>query len=123
MTFPQCLPFAYADLESDDGAPRTKTAIMTPESKESTSGGVRGEVYQDRFVGDQDLTLWSTRAGRALAAVVHRLSSILGPHSAVDIRWRRSPWDHRPKSRPACGAVGQAFKQTPWPASVAGTGR
>jgi membrane-associated phospholipid phosphatase len=44
---------------------------------------VRGEVHQDRFVGDQDLTRWSTRAGRALAAVVHRLSSILGPHSAL----------------------------------------
>jgi len=53
MTFPQCLPFAYADLESDDGAPRTKTAIMTPESKESTSGG---EDPLIRFVMDVTAT-------------------------------------------------------------------
>ncbi|MCU1548507.1 MAG: superfamily domain protein, partial [Arthrobacter sp.] len=44
---------------------------------------MRGEVHRDRFVGGQDLTRWSTRAGRALAGAVHRLSSILGPHSAL----------------------------------------
>lgn len=56
---------------------------MTLEDKDRTTDGVRGEVHQDRFVGGQDLTRWSTRAGRALAAAVRRFSSILGPHSAL----------------------------------------
>jgi membrane-associated phospholipid phosphatase len=65
------------------GGPRTKDAIVTLEDKDRTTDGVRGEVHQDRFVGGQDLTRWSTRAGRALAAAVRRFSSILGPHSAL----------------------------------------
>jgi membrane-associated phospholipid phosphatase len=65
------------------GGPRTKDAIVTLEDKDPTTDGVRGEVHQDRFVGGQDLTRWSTRAGRALAAAVRRFSSILGPHSAL----------------------------------------
>jgi membrane-associated phospholipid phosphatase len=65
------------------GGPRTKDAIVTLEDKDPTTDGVRGEVHQDRFVGGQDLTRWSTRAGRALAAAARRFSRILGPHSAL----------------------------------------
>jgi membrane-associated phospholipid phosphatase len=65
------------------GGPRTKDAIVTLEDKDRTTDGVRGEVHQDRFVGGQDLTRWSTRAGRALAAAARRFSRILGPHSAL----------------------------------------
>jgi membrane-associated phospholipid phosphatase len=56
---------------------------VTSEGKERSTDGSQGEVHQDRFVGSQDLTRWSTRAGRALAAAVRRVSSILGPHSAL----------------------------------------
>jgi membrane-associated phospholipid phosphatase len=61
----------------------TKDAIVPFEGKEPTTDGVRGEVQQDRFVGGQDLTRWGTRAGRALADAVRRLSGVLGPHSAL----------------------------------------
>jgi membrane-associated phospholipid phosphatase len=56
---------------------------VTSEGKERSTDGAQGEVHQDRFVGSQDLTRWSTRAGRSLAAAVRRVSSILGPHSAL----------------------------------------
>lgn len=56
---------------------------MTPETKGTPQQGVRGELHQDRFVGTQDLTRWDTRAGQKLAAVVHRISEVLGPHAAL----------------------------------------
>jgi hypothetical protein len=56
---------------------------VTSEGKERSTDGSQGEVHQDRFVGSQDLTRWSTRTGRALVAAVRRVSSILGPHSAL----------------------------------------
>jgi membrane-associated phospholipid phosphatase len=56
---------------------------MTVKGNEILNGGVEGEVRQDRFVGDQDLTRWSTRFGRILAGAVQRISRLLGPHAAL----------------------------------------
>jgi undecaprenyl-diphosphatase len=47
--------------------------------------GPRGEVENDRFVGDADLTRWSTPWGRGLARLAHRASDLLGPHAALII--------------------------------------
>lgn len=56
---------------------------MTVKGNEILNSGVEGEVRQDRFVGDQDLTRWSTRFGRILAGAVQRISRLLGPHAAL----------------------------------------
>ncbi|CAH0247646.1 hypothetical protein SRABI83_03041 [Arthrobacter sp. Bi83] len=56
---------------------------MTVKGNEILNGGVEGEVRQDRFVGDQDLTRWNTRFGRILAGAVQRISRLLGPHAAL----------------------------------------
>jgi membrane-associated phospholipid phosphatase len=58
---------------------------MMVKGNETLNGGVQGEVRQDRFVGDQDLTRWSTRFGRILAGAVQRISRLLGPHAALII--------------------------------------
>jgi membrane-associated phospholipid phosphatase len=58
---------------------------MTVKGNETLNGGAQGEVRQDRFVGDQDLTRWSTRFGRILAGAVQRISRLLGPHAALII--------------------------------------
>jgi len=49
---------------------------------ESDTTGVAGEVTHDRFVGNTDLTHWSTRFGKWLARLVQRISTWLGPHGA-----------------------------------------
>jgi undecaprenyl-diphosphatase len=49
---------------------------------ESDKTGVTGEVTNDRFVGNKDLTHWSTRFGQWLAHLVQRISTMLGPHGA-----------------------------------------
>jgi membrane-associated phospholipid phosphatase len=45
--------------------------------------GVEGELRQDRFLGDRDLTRWVTPVGRVLARVVQRIMRVLGPHAAL----------------------------------------
>ena len=56
---------------------------MTDQQERAANDGVRGELQQDRFVGDQDLTRWNNRAGRFLASAMHSVSSLLGPHGAL----------------------------------------
>jgi membrane-associated phospholipid phosphatase len=56
---------------------------MVTEDRDTPETGVQGELQQDRFVGGQDLTRWTTRPGRALARAVHQISSVLGPHAAL----------------------------------------
>lgn len=53
------------------------------EHEDPSAGGVQGELRHDRFVGNQDLTRWDTRVGRYLAAVVRRVSAVVGPHGAL----------------------------------------
>ncbi|MDQ0744652.1 membrane-associated phospholipid phosphatase [Clavibacter sp. B3I6] len=50
-----------------------------------TEQGVEGELRQDRFLGDRDLTRWVTPVGRILARVVQRIMRVLGPHAALVI--------------------------------------
>jgi membrane-associated phospholipid phosphatase len=47
--------------------------------------GPRGEIEKDRFVGEADLTRWSTPWGKALVRLAHRVSDALGPHAALII--------------------------------------
>jgi undecaprenyl-diphosphatase len=47
------------------------------------AAGVQGELHQDRFVGDQDLTHWTSPAGRALARAARNISTVLGPHATL----------------------------------------
>lgn len=56
---------------------------MTQADKGPASGGIRGEVHHDRFVGGRDLTRWRGRTGHLLAAAVQRVGAVLGPHSAL----------------------------------------
>jgi membrane-associated phospholipid phosphatase len=56
---------------------------MTDQQSLPANDGVRGELQQDRFVGDQDLTRWNNRTGHFLASAMHRASSLLGPHGAL----------------------------------------
>ena len=55
---------------------------LTPDPHET---GVRGEVTDDRFVGDRDLTHWYTPLGRQLARFAHWISARLGPNAALII--------------------------------------
>jgi membrane-associated phospholipid phosphatase len=48
-------------------------------------GGVAGELRHDRRIGDQDLTTWSTPAGRAVARSAGQASRRLGPHGALAV--------------------------------------
>ena len=45
--------------------------------------GVNGEVADDRFVGDRDLTRWKSRFGQWAASWFHRAAKRLGPHAAL----------------------------------------
>jgi membrane-associated phospholipid phosphatase len=45
--------------------------------------GVQGELHQDRFVAERDLTRWDNRAGRSLVSAVQWMSQKLGPHGAL----------------------------------------
>jgi membrane-associated phospholipid phosphatase len=49
----------------------------------ATETGVSGEVHQDRFVGDQDLTRWDTKPGRLLASLAQRISALIGSHGVL----------------------------------------
>lgn len=40
---------------------------MVTEHQDPPAAGVHGELRQDRFVGGQDLTRWTSPGGRALA--------------------------------------------------------
>lgn len=51
-------------------------------SDEASAGG-KGELTDDRFVGNTDLARWRTPAGRWLAALAQRLSARLGPYGAL----------------------------------------
>lgn len=55
---------------------------LNPDPKET---GVRGELTDDRFVGDRDLTHWYTPVGRQLARFAHGISVRLGPNAALII--------------------------------------
>ncbi|MFP3467590.1 phosphatase PAP2 family protein [Leifsonia sp. SIMBA_070] len=55
---------------------------LNPDPKET---GVRGELTDDRFVGDRDLTHWYTPVGRELARFAHWISVRLGPNAALII--------------------------------------
>ncbi|MGO4592668.1 phosphatase PAP2 family protein [Leifsonia sp. 2TAF2] len=57
-------------------------SALTPDPHET---GVRGEVNDDRFVGDRDLTHWYTPLGRQLARFAHWISARLGPNAALII--------------------------------------
>lgn len=46
-------------------------------------GGAAGELEQDRFLGERDLTRWSSALGRWAVGLVHRSSRVLGPHLAL----------------------------------------
>ena len=48
-----------------------------------TEQGPEGEIRQDRFLGDRDLTRWVTPLGRLLASVVQRVTRALGPYAAL----------------------------------------
>jgi undecaprenyl-diphosphatase len=56
------------------------TESRTPQDLE---GGVPGELRLDRRVGNQDLTDWSTPAGRAAARSATRASRRLGSHGTL----------------------------------------
>ncbi|MCU1539616.1 MAG: superfamily domain protein [Arthrobacter sp.] len=56
---------------------------MVTERQDPPATGVQGELHQDRFVGGQDLTRWTSPGGRALARAVRKVSSVLGPHAAL----------------------------------------
>jgi undecaprenyl-diphosphatase len=44
---------------------------------------VKGELNQDRFLGDRDLTRWQNRVGRSVVAAVQLISGKLGAHAAL----------------------------------------
>lgn len=48
-----------------------------------TPKGPGGELRDDRFVGQRDLTHWYTPIGRSLQAAAHWLSGRLGPNTAL----------------------------------------
>jgi undecaprenyl-diphosphatase len=56
---------------------------MVTEHRDAPETGVQGELQQDRFVGGQDLTRWTSPVGRALARAVRAISSVLGPHATL----------------------------------------
>jgi len=56
---------------------------MVIEPRDPRATGVQGELHQDRFVGGQDLTRWTSPGGRALARAARKVSSILGPHATL----------------------------------------
>ncbi|WP_026374342.1 phosphatase PAP2 family protein [Agrococcus lahaulensis] len=56
---------------------------MQRDRDEPKATGSDAEVAGERHVGAKDLTSWSTRAGRVGAALVHRVSDLLGPHAAL----------------------------------------
>lgn len=45
--------------------------------------GVGGELRQDRYVGDTDLTHWFTPFGRILSAGAQRISANFGPYATL----------------------------------------
>ncbi|ERG64026.1 hypothetical protein L332_06075 [Agrococcus pavilionensis RW1] len=45
--------------------------------------GADAELEVERHLGGKGPTSWSTRGGRTLAALTHRLSALLGPHAAL----------------------------------------
>jgi hypothetical protein len=60
-----------------------------------TEQGVEGELRQDRFLGDRDLTRWVTPVGRILARVVQRIMRVRArtpPSSSRCWSASRSPW-------------------------------
>jgi len=56
---------------------------MVTERQDPPATGVQGELHQDRFVGQQDLTRWTSPGGQVLARAVKRISQILGPHATL----------------------------------------
>ena len=58
------------------------TGDRRPTGSSSARSGAGGPD-NERFVGEQDLTTWRTRLGKALARWAHWLSRRLGPHAAL----------------------------------------
>jgi undecaprenyl-diphosphatase len=56
---------------------------MLTQDHETPATGVRGELHQDRFLGDQDLTRWTGPVGKFLASAVRRVSTLFGHHAAL----------------------------------------
>ena len=54
-----------------------------PGDRQDADQGVAGELRHDSRVGNQDLTEWSTPAGRAAARSATRASTRLGPHGTL----------------------------------------
>src|SRR5690242_277550 len=52
-------------------------------ASDDESAGGKGELVDDRFVGDTDLARWKTPAGRWLASRAQHLSARLGPYGAL----------------------------------------
>ncbi|MCU1522986.1 MAG: Undecaprenyl-diphosphatase [Arthrobacter sp.] len=56
---------------------------MADKEVDPNDQGVQGELHQDRFVAERDLTRWDNRAGRSLVSAVQWMSQKLGPHGAL----------------------------------------
>jgi membrane-associated phospholipid phosphatase len=56
---------------------------MVTEDPATPGTGVQGELQEDRFVGGQDLTRWTSSGGQALVRTVRKVSGVLGPHAAL----------------------------------------
>ncbi|MDQ0848075.1 membrane-associated phospholipid phosphatase [Arthrobacter sp. B3I9] len=56
---------------------------MVTEHQDPPATGVQGELHQDRFVGEQDLTRWTSPGGQALARAARKISNVLGPHATL----------------------------------------
>lgn len=54
-----------------------------PHEPADPQGGRQGELSDDRFLGQTDLTRWRAPMGHWLAGVVRWLSARLGPHAAL----------------------------------------
>ena len=63
--------------QSTDPAPETDSSVTGPER------GVRGELAQDRVVGDANLARWDTPPGRALANGAKKVGNRLGPRATL----------------------------------------
>ena len=51
---------------------------VSPQRRAQESTG--GELDEDRFLGDRDLTRWPSVLGRWMVGLVHRIARVLGPH-------------------------------------------
>jgi hypothetical protein len=65
--------------------------IVADKEVDPNDQGVQGELHQDRFVAERDLTRWDNRAGRSLVSAVQWMSQKLGPHGALILTLAAGP--------------------------------